>query len=303
MIEQTGSTYLSSEYLKAFIVATAKVGKTVGIVSQALGVFPGQKYGGLVDAPEHLHVITLDSNAAGGIQTFLTETCGASKEALGFRIYNMQEDVRQVASTKGDWNMQLYNTLMSAHGTIKQRVKREGGVHVVVVSSLTTLFGGLKRALAGDPAGKKGGGMDMAKWETLGQQVTEIRNLFQQDEWHCIWEGHIMQVPVNTQSKGDDQEMKEAVQLQGSAGRDFPNNVEQIFRMKRMFGERAGNSRADRIYLDTQADLQGIIGGRCFNELLDAKEFDLALTAHKLGTKIGRWGAQKKKKKAVSADS
>lgn len=292
MNEQTGDSYQSSDYLKLLAVSYAKVGKTVKLVADSLGAFPGQKYGGLVDKPENLHVVTVDSNALGGIQKVLLESCGAPKECLGFRVYNMQGDVQKLQ--KSEWDFTVLNTLMQVRDKIGARIAK-GGVHVVVMSSLTTIGAALKRAIAGDAASanKRGSGMDMAKWDALGQQMNEVRIQYQSLNAHIIWEGHVFK------PQGEDQNgnavKKESLQLQGSTGQNFPNNVEQILRLHRMFREKVPGSNMDKVQYDTQPELEFLIGGRAFNELLDPKEADLTLVAHKLGTKIGQWNAPKKK--------
>lgn len=294
MQEMTGESYQSSDHMKALCVSYAKVGKTVKLVADNLGVFPGQKYGGIVDKPEHLHVIAVDNAALGGIQKVLLQSMKAPKEALNFRVYNMQSDVQKLS--KGDWDFTLYNTFIRVCQTIEQRQKKEGGVHSVIISSLTTVGAALKRAIAGDASSQsKKSGMDQNKWDTLGMQMNEVRLMFQSLDAHVFWEGHVFK----PQSTGQDESTarKESLQLQGSTGQNFPNNVEQIFKMQRMFGERVGPGiNVDKVYYNTQAELEFLIGGRAFNELLEQKEFDLTLVAHKLGCKIGRWGAVKKAK-------
>ena len=295
MIEQTGESYQSDEYLKALCVSYAKVGKTVKLVSDCLGVFPGQKFGGLVDKPEHLHVITFDEAALGGIQKVLKQSMKAPDAALGFRVYNMEKDVKSLP--KNDWDFTFYNSLLTLHRTIDQRIKKEGGVHAVVLSSLTTLGASLKRAIAGDASSaSKKSGMDQNKWDTMGMQLNELRIMFQSLSAHIFWEGHVFKPQASGQDEKDGEaKRKESLQLQGSTGQNFPNNVAQIFKMVRMFGERVGPGiNVDKVHYHTQAELEFLIGGRSFNELLESKEADMTLMAHKLGCKIGRWGAQKK---------
>jgi hypothetical protein len=292
MKESSGADYEGGDYFNLLAVSYAKVGKTVKLVADSLGVFPGQKFGGLVDTPENLHVIAVDNEALGGIQDVLLESCGAPKESLGFRVYNMQQDVMKLS--QDPWDFTIFNTLITVRKLIQQRIAK-GGVHCVIMSSLTTIGATIKRAIAGDAASKqqKGSGMDMAKWDALGMQLNEIRIAFQALNAHVIWEGHVFK------PQGEDQNgapsKKESLQLQGSTGQNFPNNVGQILRLHRMFGERLPGTKMDKVVYDTQPELEFLIGGRAFNERLDPKETDLTLIAHKLGRKIGRWNAPKKK--------
>ncbi len=299
MKETSAAEYQSSPYLKLLAVSEAKVGKTCSLVAQCLGVFPGQKYGGVVDKPENLHVIALDSGAAAGIQKFLTQSCGASKEALNFRIYNMQDDVAAVSKSEDGWDYTLYNTLMQVLNRIDEKT-RKGGTHAVIVSSLSTLAQTIKRSLAGNPVSKsmRGVGMDRSKWDAFGNQIAEIRSLVQSGNWHTIWEGHIVGGGPTDESDDKGQgstKTKETLAVQGKAGAYFSQNVEQILRIRRMYGERLAGTKVERVIFDTQPSLEFIAAGRSFNEMLDAKEQDLTVVCHKLGLKIGRWGAKKEK--------
>ncbi|MBU6430537.1 MAG: hypothetical protein KGR26_16080, partial [Cyanobacteria bacterium REEB65] len=56
-----------SKFAKALAVSEAKVGKTVFLAAQALGVFPGQKFGGVVDDPSNLYIVEIDSGGATGV--------------------------------------------------------------------------------------------------------------------------------------------------------------------------------------------------------------------------------------------
>ncbi len=123
MKEQNGESYASSTYAKVLAASESKVGKSAFIIASALGVFPGQTKGGIVDHPSNLHVITFDANALGHLKRFLTETCGASAEALKFNIYNMQDDLRQVSLSQQEYDSTFYNTLLTTIDKVRQKAK------------------------------------------------------------------------------------------------------------------------------------------------------------------------------------
>lgn len=286
----TGETYQSSVYAKAMLVSESKVGKSCFMVASALGVLPWQKYGGIVDRPENLHILTFDANALGGIARFLTETCKAPKEALKFRVYNMQEDLRQVSVSGDDWDYTLLNTVSNALNLVRDRAK---GVPVLHISSLTGLAQALERALAGPPGTKKGAGMDQSKWGAFSHQLNEIRNFAQLDLWHCLWEAHVYKPAATGQDKTE--VPKESLQISGKSGQSFPYNVEQVFRVRRQFGSTYKDSNCDITYLDTRPAMDFIANGRGFTESLEPKEYDLTKAFQKLGLKVGGWGAKKLK--------
>jgi len=294
MKEQTIDSYQPSNYAKAVAASEAKVGKTVFLAAGCLGVLPWQEYGGVVDDPRNLHIVSLDANAAGGIGTFL-DACGAPKEAKRANIYNLQEDVRRIASQSDDMNYDFYNLLLQTAKKIEDRCK--SGVPVVIISSLTTMAQSLERAIAGPPGDpRKGGlGMDQNKWTEFARQVNELRNVFQHDNWHCIWEAHIYKPPPTGQGG---QDKKETIQVSGKAGYQFTNNVEQVFRIRRLFGQTHQGTNVDQMYLDTRPAMDFVPGGRLFTEKLSAKEFDITYAFSKLGLKIGQWGVESESKKS-----
>ena len=290
---QTGETYQSGEFAKALMAAEPKVGKTSFEIASALGVLPWQKFGGVVDDPKNLFVVAFDASAVSGIDKFLLNTCGAPKEALNYTIFNMQDDVRKVFANPTDWDFDFFNSVVQVVKTLESKAR---GVPMVIVSSLTGLAQGLERALGGPAGTKKGAGMDMAKWAAFNQQMSELRNLFQQDRWHCLWEAHIYKPGGASQGREDGEEKKESIQVSGKTGQNFAYNVEQVFRVRRIFNSTFGDTKCDNVYLDTRPALDFITGGRGFTENLDAKEPDMTLAFHKLGLKVGRWGKKKEKK-------
>jgi len=286
MLKQTGASYASAKYGKALFLAESKVGKSSFLVASALGLLPWQKSGGVVDKPENLHIFTFDSSALAGIAGFLRKTCGGSEAGLAFNVYNFQDEARK-GSTEG-WDFSLLENIRTALEEVRRKA-RSGGTHVVIISSLTGLAMALKRALAGpigqrDRSGKylKSAGMDIPKWDAYGALLNEIRNEFQDDLWHCFFEAHIF-----TKEKGEQTE--ESLLLQGQAGANFAVNVEQIFRVRRLMGQKFEKSSADKVYLDTRPSIGCIANGRGFNENLDAQEPDLAAALKKLGLTVGGW--------------
>lgn len=281
------SEYVSSPWAKPMFVAAAKEGKSVFLVAQALGVWPEQRIGGIVDRPEHLHIMTFDVKALKGVRSFLTKRCGASSDIGKADVINMEDEVRRVARTSTDWDYTFYNAVLTQVADVHARAKKTGGVHVLLVSSLTGLVQAAQRACFGRPglSNKKGSGADMAKWAAISPQITEVRNMVQQDGLHAWWEGHITEVPV----VGQQDETKDSIGLQGSAGKTFAYNVSEVFRLRRQPGARlATHPGVDRIFIDTAPNLS-FFQGRDFHELAP-KETDMTAVFKKLGYSVGRWG-------------
>lgn len=309
MIEQTGATYQGSQYAKALMASDAKLGKTFFLTLSLLGLLPWQKKGAVVSKPSHLHVISVDANALGGIQRGARDLCGAGDEALGFRVYNIQDDFNKIHTSDEAWDLSFYQTLETIHLRILDRVDKEKGVHAVLMSSLTGIAAGLLRGIQGPPGQltgggdvKKGTGMDQAKWGAFASQVSEIRAKYQLDKYHMLWEAHIYK-PADTGQEGKNAvPKKETLQIPGSSGVNFPYNVEQFFRVRRNFGGRYKDTGVDLSYLDTAPSADFILGGRNVTEALEPKEFDMTYAFQKLGLKTGNWGAPSapvKKKKVV----
>lgn len=296
MEEMSGDSYVSSEYAKALAASDAKIGKTTFLACSALGALPWQKHGGVVDKPEHLHIVTFDANALGGLSSFITESCKKPKDFLKYRVYKLQDEFKSVSEGREDWNYDLYNSVMTTLDIVNKRVRTEAGVHVLLFSSVTGLAEGLLRALAGPPTvSNKGSGMDPSKWQALSGQLVDIRNFAQADTHHCLWEAHIDRASTFAMKKGtqDDTAPKESIHIPGAAGRSWSFNMEQVFRIRREYGGEFENSGVDVTYLDTRPSGSFIAGGRSFNERLKPREMDMTLAFHKLGLKIGRFGSKK----------
>ncbi len=304
MQEQTGESYQSSNYAKALMASEAKIGKTMFIIAGLLGVLPWQKRGAVVSRPKYLHVLSFDAGALSGIKRFLSESCAAPEEALKFRVYNMQDDLRKAALNPADYDRTFYNQIHTVLRTVEERVAAEPGVHALHISSLTGMVEGLLRAVSGPAAAKKGGGMDQSKWGDFAGQVAEVRNFAQVDTRHCIWEAHIYK-PAPTGQNSNDEAPKETLQIPGKSGQNFPYNVEQVFRIRREFMNPYEGTTVDRTHMDTRGNMEFSAGGRNFTEALKPKEYDMTATFEKLGLKTGGWGRKNdgevvKKKKKVA---
>jgi hypothetical protein len=291
MIEQTGLTYAASEYLKMLVASVAKDGKTSFLVAGALGALPWQQYGGLVSEPKNLHVLTFDATALGGIRPLLTKSCGKGEEYCGLSVYNFERDIREIHSNKGEWDYALFNGIIATIDRIKQKIAK-GGVHAVVVSSVTGVAKGIQRGIAGEPsAAKKGSGMDASKWQTLESELTQIQNAVQALDAHVFWEAHVDRAPEFGQSKSLEAP-RETLMIKGGAGRWWAFNTEQVVRMRREYGNKVGS--LDKVHMETRPSADFLSSGRGFNEKLNPKEYDMTEVALKLGLKVGRFGAPKK---------
>lgn len=286
MKETSGELYQSSQFAKAMVVADSKAGKTCGIVASLLGVFPWQKEGGVVTSPLHLHIISFDANALGNISRFVLQTCGAQKEALGFRVYNMQDDLREAFENKQDFSLAFYNTLMATIDVVAGRVEKEKGIHALVFSSLTGAANGLKRSLFGPPkldqSNKSTG--SVPKWDGYSQQLSQLQNFAQQDNWHTVWETHKFKSPDGE---------KDIIAVQGSVGKNWAYNVEQVFGYRRVPGVKYEKTPCEKVHFETRPSLEFAANGRGFSECLDPQETDLTVAFRKLGLKVGNWGAKK----------
>lgn len=266
----------SSDFLKLLAVAEAKVGKTTYLAAACLGALPHQTKG-LVDKPENLHILGFDEAFVDGLLRFLKESCKKGDEYCGVSVHNLAEIARKSGQT-ADWDYTLTNAVTAEIQSIKSDIAK-GGVHAVIVSSLTGLASGLQNGLAGPPnPAKKGGGMDQSKWQDLSRQINAARNLLQSDTHHTIWEGHVM--------KGGGADEKETMHVTGSAGKSFGFNVEQVVRLRREMTKYPGTT-VDKVFMDTRPSLDFVAGGRGFNEALQPKEYCLVEFAEKLGKKVG----------------
>ena len=135
--------------------------------------------------------------------------------------------------------------------------------------------------------------MDPDKWRRFAGQINDLRTFAQAGEGHCFWEAHLFKKVPFKMGEAQQSEAKDSLALSGAAGEDFPRQVEHVFRVRRIHGQTYGETKCDQMYLDTKASSDFAPGGRLFTERLGAKELCLTLAMHKLGKKIGRWGAKK----------
>lgn len=300
-IEQTGSTYQGSNFAKAVMVSTAKTGKTCFIVASALGALPWQREGGVVDHPKNLHVIAIDANSLGGIRDFLIKSCNAPEEALQYKVWNLQNAVREAYAETEDYSLTFYNVLVTTLNKIHQQCK---GVPFIHIASLTGAAMALERSIIGPPGsgGRKNssgepsgrGYSDMSKWKSLEHQLFSLQNMFQVDLAHCAWEAHVDVGPAPVGNA----EVKTSIRVSGSAGRHWATNAEQVFSIKREFGQRYKETQVDKCHLETKTGLEALqINGRRFNECLDPQERDMTVAFKKLGLKVGHWNARSNKTK------
>lgn len=272
----------SSDYMKSFVVGEGKVGKTTYLAASCLGALPGQTRG-LVDKPENLHVFGFDEGFVDGLHDFITKFCGKPESYLDVSVHDMTE-ARRAAGRGSDWDYGLYTAVIKEAKVISDAAKR-GGVHAVIVSSLTGLAEGFEMGLQGPPnAEKRGGGMDMSKWQDLGRQITHVRNVLQQDAIHVFWEGHVTKAE---KMEGGQKVVEEKIVMHGDKGRNFGFNVEHVFRLRREMTKYPG-TQIDKVYVDTKPSLGFVSGGRGVAALSD-REYDLVDVATKLGKKVGGW--------------
>lgn len=268
-----------SQYLKSYVVAGGKEGKTTYLVASILGALPGQEQA-LVTAPEHLHILGFDSNAVGGLATFITKICGKPERYLDVDVRNMQDAARKIAESQSDWDYSFFNAVVLEIKALKAHIAKTEGVHAVVASSLTGLAEALQRGMSGPPnPAKKGGGMDESKWQDLSRQLIEIRNLLQVDTHHMFWEGHVFRA-------GSKDNVHEEVGVPGKVGKNWGFNVDQVFRLRRETAKYPG-TLIDKQYVDTKPSLDFTCGGRGFTGVLADKEYSLVDVANKLGYKVG----------------
>lgn len=298
MIETDLSGYQASKYAKALFASDPKVGKTCFLVAQALGVFPGQKEGGIVSKPRNLHVVAFDESALVGLQKFLTKSCKASDEVSTISVYNMQDDIRVAFNTQTEYDGTFYRKVTEVIAKIHEKAIA-GGTHAMIISSLTGLAQAMERAIIGPPERGGSGGKgysDENKWVKFAQSLTEIRNRAQIDNLHCIWEAHL---DKQMSGRGQDAVAKTSLMVAGKTGRNWCYNVGQVFRIVREHGNQIEGTKVDNVFIDTRPSGDFIPGGRGYNENLKETEADMTAAFMKLGLKVGQWGAKKVTKKEV----
>jgi hypothetical protein len=293
MKEMSLATYQASPWAKALIPAAGKEGKTTGLLASILGVLPEQTEGGIVSHPSHLHVITADSGALSGALRFLVESCRAPKEVGAVHVMNMQGDVGEAAKAK-EYDAKLWGELLACIDTAYERAAK-GGVHALLISSLTGFAEAILRTLSGGPSIQGDGtfkksSMDQNKWAFYANQLAELQRYAQREGVHTFWEAHLHKQVKGVDEFGAPQEV-DSLLIQGRQGGQFSYNVEQIFRLTRKFGQKYPGTRVDRIHFNCRPTLGFIANGRSFTEVLSAEEPDLTVAFRKLGLKVGGWRA------------
>jgi hypothetical protein len=296
----TLESYASSSYGKELFLAEAKVGKTITLLGNLLGVMPWQENGGVVDQPSSLHVITFDANALGGALKFLTEQCDAPKDIAKVHVKNLQEVAKKAYASTTPYDPAFLTAVYDAIHEAQDRATK-GGVHALLFSSLTMCAKAMLRSISGPAFGildakgnMKASPMDQNKWGLFKQQLTELQFATQVDTYHTIWEAHHgeKQSPTKTDSAGKPM-VYDSIQVDGSAAQTFPAQVERPYTMKRSKGGWKPGSRVDLVEFDTQPNLdfsESIMSGRQVVGVLEPKERDLTVMFSKLGLAVGQWG-------------
>lgn len=299
-VESTLGTYASSTYGKELFVSKAKIGKTVALVGSALGAFPWQQNGGVVDQPQNLHVMTFDAAALDGALDFLVKQCGAHKDIANARVYNLQqaamEAFTRTSPYDGGFPARVYEELYKVKAAASK-----GGVHVVIISSVTLMAKAWLRSISG-PAFAGGGtmmksAMDQNKWNLFKQQMAEFQWQCQTDLYHTLWEAHHGERSTKDDSSGMPSSM-DTLQVDGSTSRTFPANVERIWEIKRTANPAKNekgqpyNKSLHEVWFDPfpRFDFGDIQTGRKVSGRLEPREPDLTVAFHKLGLKTGHWG-------------
>lgn len=301
MKETSAELYQSSKYAKALCISLPKAGKTCFLYAGAMGLLPWQRHGAVVDQPSHMHVLTFDANAFGGVRSFIAQACRADPKKVeaalkGTRIYNLQDSFFAVSETRDSHNPVFYAEVLHTLETIAEKVATQKGVHCVLISSLTGLAAGLERGVMGAPAteGSKKGYADIEKWTRFSSQMAEVRNFAQIDKHHLLWEAHLHE--PRSMGKNDGKTApKESIMVSGKTGQNFAYNCEQVFKIQRMVGQKHPGSNVDSTFFNTSPSVEFFTGGRSTNELLNPKEPCMTVMLSKLGLEVGQWGRPAKK--------
>lgn len=300
-LAQTGNS--TNKHFKLFGVSESKVGKTTYFACSSLGALPEQKFG-LVSDPSCLHVISFDEGAIDGLKDFIEKQC-KRPDCLSMTVWNMAPIVRDAVLGNG-YDSSIYNNVMAILGEINKRANAQPDkVFAVLFASFTGMGMGIKNALAGKPeAGSDGkiksSGMNQTKWDVLNASFVAIRTEAHRDNKHVFWEGHIQKKFVILE-EGDkpppqgQSRTEETVGVPGNEGKNWDVNVGEISRLTResnTYKIKDANGKEistgiDKVYMNTQPSADFISGGRSFTTGLNAKEYDLALAAQKLGKRVG----------------
>ncbi len=300
-LKQTGNN--TSKHFKMFAVSEAKVGKTTFLACSALGILPEQKFG-LVSDPSCLHVISFDESAIDGLYDFMEKSC-KRPDGHNLTLWNMAPIVRNAVLSDG-YDSSIFNNIMAILQEINKRAAAAPDkVMAVLFASFTGMGMGIKNALAGIPKGDEQGkiksaGMNQSKWDVLGASLVSIRTEAQRDNKHVFWEGHtqkkfvILEEGEKPPAQGQSR-TEETVGVPGGEGKNWDANVAEITRLTResmTYKTKDANGKEvstgiDKVFMNTRPSADFISGGRSFTTGLEAKEYDLALAAQKLGKRVG----------------
>jgi hypothetical protein len=300
--KDTLDSYTSVAYGKELFLAEAKVGKTIFLFGSLLGVMPWQEFGGVVDDPRNLHVITFDANALGGAKKFLVEKCGASEEIGKAHVINLQDHTKRAFASDTEYDPKFLTAVYDAIHNVQDRASK-GGVHALLFSSLTMCAKAIVRSISGPAFGKitaagqmKASPMDQNKWGLFAQQMTELQFATQVDSYHTIWEAHHGEKQDKKKKDSSGEALVyDSIQVQGSTAQTFPAQVERPYILNRTKGGWKPGSDVDMVTVDTRPNLDfgdSIMSGRQVVGALDAKETDLTAMFSKLGLAVGQWGAE-----------
>lgn len=299
----TLEAYESSDYAKELVIAPAKVGKTVTLLGNSLGVFPWQEHGGIISDPSCLHVITFDASALGGAMKFLMEECNAPKEIGKVRVYNLQDAARKAFASRTEYDGTFAQLVYDTVNKVQDLSNVGNKVHALIFSSLTMCAKAWLRGISGptivgNPMKKST--MDQNKWDSFQRQMTEFQFYTQVDTYHTLWETHLSEKEskVHKDSAGN-AKVYDTIQVQGKTNEQFPAQCERPYILSRKKGPWDGNpknkSKVNLVEFDTQPDLdfgESMSAGRSVVGVLEPKETDLTKMFHKLGLRIGCWGAE-----------
>lgn len=290
--------YSAGAYANELVLAPAKVGKTITIVGNLLGAMPWQENGGVVDKPSHLHVITFDAVTLDGAEDFYVRQCGASKEVGDVHVINLEKHARKAFASQTDYDGTFPAKVYDAIHKV-QDMAAKGGVHALVVASLTMCAKAWLRSISGPAFGgaatMRKSPMDQNKWGLFAQQMTEFQFHVQTDTMHVIWETHWSEKESKTKkdSSGNAQ-VFDSIQVQGKTSEQFPAQCARPYMLQRTKGGGYGPSKkVDMVLWDTQPNLdfgESVMAGRKVVGVLEPKEPDLTVMFHKLGLTIGGYG-------------
>lgn len=299
--QNTLEAYQSSDYGKELFLAPAKVGKTVTLLANALGVYPWHKYGGIVSDPSCLHVVTFDASALGGAMEFLTEECNAPKEIGKVKVYNLQKACSAAFRSNIPYDGTFPNLVYDTVNKIQDETAKGDKVHAVIFSSLTMMAKAWLRSISGPALVARPGSpmvkspMDQNKWGLFAQQMTEFQFHTQVDSYHTLWETHLSEKESKTQKDSTGAaKVYDTIQVQGKTNEQFPAQCERPYIISRKKGGWNGKSKVDMVEFDTQPNLdfgESVMAGRKVVGVLEPKENDLTEMFHKLDLRIGTWGA------------